>query len=334
MAFSFLVSRPYREAANKSTQIFANEIARKIYTGRTDELGQLLLVIDSLKARIQTVTESIGQSSNDLTGIAAQTSAITLQTREGVSQQNSEIEQVATAMNEMSATVNEVAMHAAKTAESTQEADHLSQNGKMVVSRVIKAINELADSVGSAESVIRTLKTSSEQIGNVTAVIGSIAEQTNLLALNAAIEAARAGESGRGFAVVADEVRTLANRTQSSTEEIRNIIEKLQGDAENASNVMGKSLKQVKSSVDQAREADDALSAITQAINRISDMSTQIATAAEEQSAVAEEINANISNIHSVSQQTSHGADAANIANNELSAMITKLQSMVRQFGI
>jgi aerotaxis receptor len=331
---SYALSLPYRKAAEDSKDIFDNQIARKVYTGRTDELGQLLLVIKSLRSRLQTVTECIEQTSVDLSNIADQTSAITMQTKAGVHQQNREIEQVATAMNEMTATVNEVAMNAARTAESCQEANELSEDGKATLSRVTIAIHKLAENIENAANVILKLKDSSERIGSVTEVIGGIAEQTNLLALNAAIEAARAGETGRGFAVVADEVRALANRTQSSTEEIRSIIASLQGDAESASNAMKESHDKVGTSVSQATQANEALDAIVVAIQRITDMSAQIATASEEQSAVADEINSNISNIHEVSMQTSEGADAANDANNELSAMTHKLQSMVKQFSV
>jgi methyl-accepting chemotaxis protein len=178
------------------------------------------------------------------------------------------------------------------------------------------------------------LKNESESIGTVIDVIRGIAEQTNLLALNAAIEAARAGEQGRGFAVVADEVRTLASRTQQSTQDIQEMVERLQAGAEQAVSVMSNSQVQAKGSVDQAAEADESLHVITDMVSHINDMNTQIASAAEEQSAVAEEINKNINTISEVSVRTAQGANETAAASESMTSLASQLQAVVRRFKV
>jgi methyl-accepting chemotaxis protein len=203
-----------------------------------------------------------------------------------------------------------------------------------VIDKVINAIGDLAKEVEKAAGVIQQLEGESKNIGSVLDVIKSIAEQTNLLALNAAIEAARAGEQGRGFAVVADEVRTLAGRTQESTSEIEEMITRLQSGANNAVKVMeeGKDMTQV--GVEQAASAGEALQTINEAVTKISDMNTQIASAAEEQSAVTEEINRSIVNINQVAEQSATGAGHVASASDDLARLAEQLKGLVENFKV
>jgi len=235
-------------------------------------------------------------------------------------------------MNQMNATVQEVARNAQHAASAAKEATDASDDGKKVVAKTIGVINTLASEVEGAAEVIQTLEQDSVDIGKVLDVIRGIAEQTNLLALNAAIEAARAGEQGRGFAVVADEVRTLASRTQTSTEEIDEMITRLQAGTNRAVKAMQVGTEQAQAGVDQAAEAGNSLESITQAIAQINDMNIQIANAAEEQSAVAEEINRNITNISDVADQAAGGARETTQASEQVAMLSEKLGGLVSQF--
>jgi methyl-accepting chemotaxis protein len=273
------------------------------------------------------MTEKLAGSAGDMTRIADEVS-------QGVQQQQSQTDQVATAMNEMTATVQEVARHAEEAAGAATNADSQAADGNRVVSATIAAINKLAEEVEQASGVIHKLEQDSENIGAVLTVIKSIAEQTNLLALNAAIEAARAGDQGRGFAVVADEVRTLASRTQKSTEEIESMIEKLQQGARNAVSAMDGSRSRAQTGVDQAAQAGKTLSSITEAVATITHMNNQIATAANEQSAVAEEINRSIVGISEVAEMSAASAVQTANATDELSALAVELRGLVNRFRL
>jgi methyl-accepting chemotaxis protein len=239
--------------------------------------------------------------------------------------QKEEIDKVATAMNEMSATVQEVARNATEAAEAAHRADSETTNGKNVVAQAIEAIDLLANEVDDAAKVINRLENDSEEIGAILDVIRGIAEQTNLLALNAAIEAARAGEQGRGFAVVADEVWTLAQRTQQSIQEIQNMIERLQAGAQEAVKAMQQGRTRAQAGVEQAAAAGTSLETITAAVGTISDMNAQIATAAEEQSVVAEEINLNITSISDMSDKMVGMTKKTRTSRDELKKLIEEL---------
>jgi methyl-accepting chemotaxis protein len=235
-------------------------------------------------------------------------------------------------MNEMTATVRDVAKNAELAAESAGEANALTQAGQGVVATTVTGIGALAQEIDGAAGTIQTVKEDSVKIGSVLDVIRGIAEQTNLLALNAAIEAARAGEQGRGFAVVADEVRTLASRTQGSTQEIQGMIKSLQSGTEQAVAVMESSRSKAQASVEQAHQAGASLTAISRAVNNISDMNAQIASAATEQESVSEEINRNITIISQVANESAQGAEQINAASQDLARLATELQSAVAQF--
>ena len=299
-----------------------------------DEIGLLLQAAKSMVDRLHGMVGGISEVSGRLTSSAANVYSITKETRNGIESQQSDIEQVATAIAEMAASVQDVARSAVSAAEATRQADSEAENGKQVVALTIDSTNALAAEVENAAEVINKLEGDSEQIGSILDVIRGIAEQTNLLALNAAIEAARAGEQGRGFAVVADEVRTLAGRTQHSTQEIQQMIEQLQARAKSAAGVMEEGRKQAQLSTRQAALARDALMDITSSVNRISEMNVQIATATEEQSAVAEEINRNVTGITDVSQRTASAAEQTARASEELSGLANELQETTRQFRV
>ncbi|WP_371914065.1 methyl-accepting chemotaxis protein [Pseudomonas sp. AU11447] len=247
-------------------------------------------------------------------------------------QQFREIDQVATALHEMSATAQDSARSAARAAEAARTAEQACDDGFRTLDATNSGIDLLASGMHQAMAELQQLAASNEQIGSILEVICGIAAQTNLLALNAAIEAARAGDAGRGFAVVADEVRGLARRTQESVEEIREVIENLQARGHSVTSAMQGSFAQAQGNVDQARQAIDALRRIGEAVNLISEMNLQIASAAEEQSSVAEEINRNIAGIRDVTQTISEHAQQAAGASRSLNELASRQQGLVEQF--
>lgn len=325
---------PLQGLATALNGIAEGDLNQTIEVKSNDEIGQLQSAMKAMIETLHSMIGSINEMTAQLTSSAAGMTQITNETRQGVEQQQMQTDQVATAMNEMTATVQEVARHAGDAAGAAKHADEESNAGSKVVNDTIQAINHLAGEVERASEVIHKVEEDSDNIGAVLDVIKGIAEQTNLLALNAAIEAARAGEQGRGFAVVADEVRTLASRTQSSTEEIEKMIEQLQQGARNAVKVMKDSSDRAQSGVEQAAQAGSSLSTITQAVGTISAMNLQIASAAEEQSSVAEEINRSIVSISEVAEMSAVSADKTAASTDELNALAQRLSELVRRFDI
>ncbi|NRA82981.1 MAG: methyl-accepting chemotaxis protein [Gammaproteobacteria bacterium] len=256
------------------------------------------------------------------------------QTSEIITQQRCETELVATAMNQMTSTVHDVADTINQTATHALEATKQTIEGSKVVDTAVREINKLAEQIAEAAVTINELELHSDNINSVMDVIKGIAEQTNLLALNAAIEAARAGEQGRGFAVVADEVRTLAVRTQESTKEINQMIDKLQAGTRAAVLIMEQSRNQTETAVECAKKSGEAFDDISASVNNISAMCEQIAGAAEEQGAVSEEINRNIVQINDMSSQTAIGAEQTSVASRDLATMAAQLKGLVSNFAV
>jgi aerotaxis receptor len=329
---STLLARPWERAAANARLLNDNPIACAVYTGRNDELGQLQLAIKTLQANLQTVTWRIRETTARLDDAACTAADTTRETKRQMERQQVEVDMVATALNEMTATVQEVARNASETADATRHADRHVNAGGVVVNQTIEGINSLAGEVEQAQRVISRLAEEAGEIRNVVSVIHGIADQTNLLALNAAIEAARAGEQGRGFAVVADEVRSLARNTQESTESIRRIIDSLHGVTGNAVTLMDSCRSAARLSMDQAEQTRSALQEITDSVRRITDMSVQIAAAAEQQSAVSDEINRNLTAICETTEITMQGADRAVLGNEAVADELKRLQTLVRQF--
>lgn len=328
------IAKPINLAVEAMNDIAAGggDLTKRLDEKGKDEVAQMAQAFNRFAEKVRHMVMQVSGSTAQLATAAEEMSVITNETNQGVQKQQAETEMVATAMNEMTATVQEVARHATEASRAAQSADTEARNGKDVVQHTVSSINTLANEVEMATQVINKLEADSINIGAVLDVIRGIAEQTNLLALNAAIEAARAGEQGRGFAVVADEVRTLASRTQKSTQEIQSMIESLQLGSRNAVKAMEVSQSQSKKSVEQVLNARGTLDAITEAVTTISTMNIQIASAAKEQSNVAEEINKNVVNISRVVEQTADGAQQTQTASYELANLANELQNLVGQF--
>ncbi|MCB1722114.1 MAG: methyl-accepting chemotaxis protein [Gammaproteobacteria bacterium] len=302
-------------------------------TGR-DELAHVSGTFNRIAEQFASIVSELQSAVTQIASAAEETSVVTQQANAGMARQHEETEQVATAMTEMNATVHDVARNAIEAADAARAANASTDEGKQVVGRAVEAIRQLAAEVDRASGVIGDLQHQTATIGKVLDVIRGVAEQTNLLALNAAIEAARAGEQGRGFAVVADEVRTLASRTQQSTDEIQDMIARLQTGAAEAVKAMESGRSRAQSGVEEAERATESLASITEAVNRISDMNAQIASAAEEQSAVAEDINRNVTSIANVTEQTVGGATQTAAASTEMAQLASRLQGMVGRLRV
>lgn len=324
---------PAQAVAQDLSLMASGDFTNEITAVSADELGQVADSASILRDDIGNIVNQINQSVFKLSTSAEEMAHNTEQSSQAMNQQRMETDQVATAMNEMTATVHEVAQNAQLAADSARQANGEVNTGQGVVNESISAISKLVQQVERAADVIHALENDSVQIGSVLDVIRGIAEQTNLLALNAAIEAARAGEQGRGFAVVADEVRVLAQRTQTSTEEIQSMIEKLQSGAQQAVEAMNQSRSQADVTRDTAARAGEVLTSITSSVTNINDMNTLIASSAEEQNSVAEEINRSIVSISQGAEVASDGAthmaetseDLRNVAE-ELKHVISRLR--------
>lgn len=329
------ILRPMRELANTMTQAAnENNLTLRMTISSQDEIGETSQAFNSMLEKFQASLGQVNGSSTQIAAASEEMSAITLQTTQGLQEQQLQTEELASAMNQMAITVQEVAENAVEAANGAELAIAESDTGRQIVNTTTETINSLSESISRASSAIQKVEGDSEKVGTVLEVISGIAEQTNLLALNAAIEAARAGEQGRGFAVVADEVRTLASRTQGATQEIQLMIESLQKGTREAVQLMSESSVFSQNGVEQTLKAGDALVGIVNAVSTINDMNIQIASAAEEQGTVAKEINCNVSSISEVASQTTENAEQTNHASRDLALLADELHTLVTQFKI
>ncbi|MBF6026335.1 methyl-accepting chemotaxis protein [Pseudomonas sp. P115] len=330
------IARPLKQMVAMLNDIAQGEgdLTRRLSSDRADELGAIASGFNTFLIKLQAMITQVVSSVQKVSDSSEHTADIAIRTNQGVHKQMVEIDQVATAVHEMTATAQDVARNATQAAQAASHADQAASQGMRIVRDTSTSIGALAEEIGKAVGVVQTLAKDSENINAILIAIRGIAEQTNLLALNAAIEAARAGEQGRGFAVVADEVRNLAQKTQKATEEIQTMIQQLQQGTREVVRVMEDSQNRTDESVQHAAKAAQALETITQAVSVINDMNTQIASAAEEQSAVAEDINRNVINIGQVANEVAGGADESSAASADLTKLAEQQRRLINQFKV
>ncbi|CRM14100.1 hypothetical protein [Pseudomonas sp. 31 R 17] len=338
MLFAWLLTRsitqPIALALEAAETIAEGNLTRPIKVDGTDEAGRLLLAMQKMQEKLRDTLMRISGSATQLASAAEELNAVTDESARGLAQQDNEIEQAATAVNEMTSAVEEVARNAVSTSEASKNATASAGDGRDLVHETVNAIERMSGDVQSTADLIGNLAEESRDIGKVLDVIRGLADQTNLLALNAAIEAARAGEAGRGFAVVADEVRALAHRTQQSTSEIERMVGSIQGGTQKAVSSMRNSTDRAESTLNIAKGAGLALETINTAVIEINERNLVIAAAAEEQAAVAREVDRNLVNIRDLSTQSSNGAAQTSAASGELTRLAVDLNSMVSRFRL
>jgi methyl-accepting chemotaxis protein len=331
------LTQPLAQAVRIAERIGAGDMTeqpRQPRQPRSDEFGQLLDALERTRGSLRDLIGRISAITGQLASAAQELSTVTEQTSAGIQSQRLETDQVATAMHEMAATVQEVARNADEASSAAQHADRQAAQGDIVVQRALAQIDRLSSQVGLSAEAMAQLNRETAGISTVLTVINGIAEQTNLLALNAAIEAARAGDAGRGFAVVADEVRSLAQRTQQSTAQIEELIGNLQKGALHASSLMDSSRGLADETVSLARDVGEELQAITRTISTIQAMNLQIATASEEQSSVAEDINRSVLSVRDVADQSAAAAQQTAASTVQLARLGGELQALAARFRV
>ncbi|MER0044356.1 methyl-accepting chemotaxis protein [Pseudomonas sp. MGal98] len=329
-----VIVRPLKQVTAVAQRIAAGDLSGEIAVQRSDEIGQLLLAMQGMSRDLRSMVGRLQGGVAQLSSSAQALSSVTEQARQGVSGQKEETDQVATAITQMAATVHEVAQNAEQAAAATAEADSRVVAGSQVVRETLQRIEQLVAAMAVTRQGIEQLSADTRNIDAVLDVIKSVAQQTNLLALNAAIEAARAGEQGRGFAVVADEVRALARRTQQSTEEIEGLLGTLRGGATRSVADMRQSDELVEQVVQDARHTQQALAGITDAVAVIHGMNQQIAAAAEQQTAVAEDINRSVTSIRDLGEQSAAAMEENAGSSQQLATLGRELQGMAAHFRL
>ncbi|MGY4817129.1 methyl-accepting chemotaxis protein [Pseudomonas chlororaphis subsp. piscium] len=330
------IVRPLQETVHAMANIASGEsdLTRALDTHGQDEVTELARHFNGFTAKLRLVVSQLQVSASALAQSSADLGSNASQAQERSQQQSQQMELVATAINEVTYGVQDVAKNAEHAASEMRDAEAQAQQGQVNIDGSLQQIDRLSATIDQAVEVIRTLAQESTQIGSVLEVIHSIAEQTNLLALNAAIEAARAGEQGRGFAVVADEVRLLAQRTQKSTAEIQSMIERLQGHSEAAVKVIGDSSRASQQTIEQAGLAGESLNAIGQALRNLNGLNASIASATLQQAHVVEDINQNVTQAAGLSHSTALAAEQSSAASLHLKELSEQLNGLLRQFRV
>jgi methyl-accepting chemotaxis protein len=338
VALAWLLTRsivgPLSHAVRAAENVAQGDLTQNVEVTGDDEVTRLLVALQTMQGSLRSTLQLIRQSAGQMAASATDLNGITDQSSRSLQKQTAEIEQAATAVNEMTSAADEVARNAVSTSESTRLSNETARDGQQRVGETVSAIQALSTNIGETSSLVQNLADESRDIGKVLDVIRSIAEQTNLLALNAAIEAARAGESGRGFAVVADEVRALAHRTQQSTLEIDQMVSAMRTGSSEALTSMQSSTQRASETLILAEGAGGALSQITDSIDQIHQRNLVIASAAEEQAQVAKEVDRNIVNIRDLSAQSSSGAGQINGSSHELARLAVSLNEAVARFQL